>query len=129
MKVLVDVFDQNWGLRVSYPVLERGEAASAEDHARRGLRRAVQDGHVHKDEEKFCQIDPKLRSPLVVVVKYPLNRPRKADKGARTQVGLRRRRTDCGQISLNDYFGRRRGRFELGAFRELANDDVVCGAG
>ena len=46
MKVLVEVFDPNWGLRVSYPVPERGEAASAEDHARRGLRRAVQDGHV-----------------------------------------------------------------------------------
>jgi len=56
MNVLVDVFDQNWGLRVSYPVPERGEAASAEDHARRGLRRAVQDGHVHKDEEKFCHM-------------------------------------------------------------------------
>ena len=106
-------------------MLERGEAASAEDHARRGLRRAVQDGHVHKDEEKsaICecaerlrrprvvgesgrwkrgvsrqspdQIDPKLRSPLVVVVKYPLNRPRRPIKAharklaSETSHGLR----------------------------------------
>ena len=56
MKVLVEVFDPNWGLRVSYPMPDGDEAASVEDHARRGLRRAVQDGHVHKDEEKFCRM-------------------------------------------------------------------------
>ena len=56
MKIRVDVFDPNWGLRVSYSLSGRDDVASAEDYARQGLQRAVEDGHVHKDEEKFCRM-------------------------------------------------------------------------
>ena len=56
MKVLVDVFDQNFRLRVSYPLAGRKGVAPIEDYARHGLQKAVQDGHVHKDEEKFCRM-------------------------------------------------------------------------
>ncbi len=56
MKVLVDVLDQNWGFRVSYPVEEGAAVASIVETARQALRDALQDGHIHKDEEKFCRM-------------------------------------------------------------------------
>jgi hypothetical protein len=52
MKVTVDVFDQNWGFRVSYP----GAAASPVESARQALEQALRDGYIHKDEAKFCRM-------------------------------------------------------------------------
>ena len=62
MELVVDVFDPNWKLRGSYTVPYDGGVAPLEDYARRTLQKAVEDGDVHKDEEKFCRMQVRRAS-------------------------------------------------------------------
>jgi len=53
--ISVDVFDPNWELRISYPIILQ-EGATREEYARRALEGAIRDGIVQTDEAKFCRM-------------------------------------------------------------------------
>jgi len=56
MKVLVDILDPNWQVRVSYPMEDGDGIAFLEEYGRRALEKAIQDGNVHRDEQYFCRM-------------------------------------------------------------------------